>query len=101
MTANSDFIPDSEHHGVMHVDPSELTEMEHHASLVTWQQIARMTDADLRYLRVDDDGRLDTDHARDLIGPDTPMVSVTPPNSKSERPSGTGIERTPTVSVAR
>ena len=53
-----------------------LTEMEHHASLVTWQQIGKRTGADVRFIRVDDDGRLDMDHARDLIDDDTAMANV-------------------------
>jgi len=57
-------------------DEVVLTEMEHHSSLVTWQQIARRTGAEVRYIRVREDGRLDMDHARELIGPDTAMVSV-------------------------
>jgi len=52
-----------------------LTEMEHHSSLVTWQQIARRTGAEVRYVRVDD-GHLDMDHATDLIDDDTAMVSA-------------------------
>ena len=58
-------------------DEVVLTEMEHHSSLVTWQQIAERTDADVRYIEIDDEGRLDMDHAHDVIGPDTEMVSVT------------------------
>ncbi|MEM4780152.1 MAG: cysteine desulfurase [Halalkalicoccus sp.] len=57
-------------------DEVVLTEMEHHASLVTWQQIAKKTGATVRYIRVTDEGKLDMDHARELIGPDTRMVSV-------------------------
>ncbi|WP_276273116.1 aminotransferase class V-fold PLP-dependent enzyme [Haloarcula litorea] len=57
-------------------DEVVLTEMEHHASLVTWQQIAKRTGATCRYIRVQDDGTLDMDHARELVGPDTEMVSV-------------------------
>ncbi len=38
-------------------DSVVMTEMEHHASLVTWQQIAKKTGAEVRYIRVDDDGR--------------------------------------------
>ena len=53
-----------------------LTEMEHHASLVTWQQIAKKTGATCRYIRVDEDGTLDMDHAREIITDDTAMVSV-------------------------
>ncbi|EMA42803.1 aminotransferase class V-fold PLP-dependent enzyme [Halococcus saccharolyticus] len=58
-------------------DEVVLTEMEHHSSLVTWQQIAKRTGADVRYIGIDDAGRLDMDHAREVIGPDTEMVSVT------------------------
>ncbi|PSQ04493.1 cysteine desulfurase [Halobacteriales archaeon QS_6_71_20] len=53
-----------------------LTEMEHHASLVTWQQIGKRTGAEVRFVRVDEDGRLDMDHARELIDDDTAMASV-------------------------
>ncbi|AUG46293.1 cysteine desulfurase [Haloarcula taiwanensis] len=57
-------------------DEVVLTEMEHHASLVTWQQIAKKTGATCRYIRVEEDGTLDMDHARELITDDTAMVSV-------------------------
>src|SRR6056297_871624 len=42
-----------------------LSEMEHHASLVTWQQIGKRTGADVRFIDVTDEGRLDMDHARE------------------------------------
>ncbi|WP_254766381.1 cysteine desulfurase [Salinilacihabitans rarus] len=57
-------------------DEVVLTEMEHHASLVTWQQIARRTGADVKYVRITEDGRLDVDHARECITDDTAMVSA-------------------------
>ncbi|ELY79236.1 aminotransferase class V-fold PLP-dependent enzyme [Natrinema pallidum] len=57
-------------------DEIVLTEMEHHASLVTWQQIGKRTGADVKYIRIDDDGRLDMDHAADIITDDTAMVSA-------------------------
>jgi cysteine desulfurase/selenocysteine lyase len=53
-----------------------MTEMEHHAALVTWQQIAKKTGAEVKYIRVDDEGYLDMDHARELVTDDTEMVSV-------------------------
>ena len=53
-----------------------MTEMEHHASLVTWQQTCKKTGAEARYVRVDDEGRLDMEHARELIDDDTAMVSA-------------------------
>jgi cysteine desulfurase/selenocysteine lyase len=57
-------------------DKVVLTQMEHHASLVTWQQIAKRTGADVEYLRVTEDGYLDMDHAREAIDDATEMLSV-------------------------
>jgi cysteine desulfurase/selenocysteine lyase len=57
-------------------DEIVTTQMEHHSSLVTWQQIGKRTGADVKYVRVTDDGRLDMDHARELITDDTRLVSV-------------------------
>ena len=57
-------------------DEVVLTEMEHHASLVTWQQICERTGAEDKYIQIDEDGRLDMDHARELITDDTQMVST-------------------------
>ncbi|MFZ0833369.1 MAG: cysteine desulfurase [Mycobacterium sp.] len=37
------------------------TELEHHANLVPWQELARRTGATLRWYRVTDDGRIDLD----------------------------------------
>src|SRR6056297_2111264 len=65
--------------GLEELEPGDtvvLTEMEHHASLVTWQQIAKKTGASVEYIRVDDDGRLDMDHAAELIDEDTQMVGA-------------------------
>jgi cysteine desulfurase/selenocysteine lyase len=57
-------------------DEVVLTEMEHHASLVTWQQIAKRTGADCKYIPITDQGRLDMDAAREMITDDTRMVSA-------------------------
>ena len=40
-------------------DEIVVTEMEHHANLVPWQELCRRTGATLRWFRVTDDGRLD------------------------------------------
>ncbi len=40
------------------------TEMEHHANLVPWQQLAAGTGATLEFVRLTDDGRLDLDDLR-------------------------------------
>ena len=57
-------------------DEVVTTEMEHHASLVTWQQIAKRTGATCKYIPITEEGRLDMDAARELITDDTQMVSV-------------------------
>ncbi len=48
--------------GGANLGPGDLvlsTEMEHHANLVPWQQVARGTGAGLEYVAITDDGRLD------------------------------------------
>jgi cysteine desulfurase/selenocysteine lyase len=57
-------------------DEVVLTEMEHHSSLVTWQQIAKRTGADCKYIPITDEGRLDMDAAREMITDDTQLVSA-------------------------
>ena len=57
-------------------DAVVLTEMEHHASLVTWQQIAKKTGAELRYVQVAEDGTLDMEHATEVIDDDVAIASV-------------------------
>ncbi len=62
------------------VDPGDeilVTEMEHHANLVPWQQLCERTGATLRWFKVTPDGRLDTDAADDLITERTKIVAVT------------------------
>jgi len=57
-------------------DSVVTTQMEHHASLVTWQQICKRTGAEIRFIEIDDEGRLDMDHAAELIDNSTEMVSL-------------------------
>jgi len=57
-------------------DSVVTTQMEHHASLVTWQQICKRTGAEIRFIEVDEEGRLDMDHAAELIDDSTKMVSL-------------------------
>ncbi len=42
-------------------DTIVVTELEHHANLVPWQELARRTGATLRWYSVTDDGRIDLD----------------------------------------
>lgn len=57
-------------------DTVVLTEMEHHSSLVPWQQIAKRTGANVEYIRVTTDGELDMAHAADVIDDSTAFVSA-------------------------
>jgi cysteine desulfurase / selenocysteine lyase len=57
-------------------DEIVITEMEHHSNIVPWQMLAARTGANLRYIRVDDSGRLDQASIRESIGPGTRLVSL-------------------------
>jgi len=54
-----------------------VTEMEHHANLVPWQQLCERTGAALRWFSVTPDGRLDLDHLDRMITGRTKIVAVT------------------------
>src|SRR5580658_3780062 len=54
-----------------------VTEMEHHANLVPWQQLTQRTGATLRWFGVTPEGRLDLSGAGELIGAATRIVAVT------------------------
>ena len=58
-------------------DEIVITEMEHHANLVPWQELARRTGATLRWIGVTDDGRLDLDDLDTVITARTKVVAFT------------------------
>jgi cysteine desulfurase / selenocysteine lyase len=58
-------------------DEIVVTEMEHHANLIPWQQLAMRTGATLRFIPVDDSGVLDLDEAARIIGPRTRVLAFT------------------------
>lgn len=58
-------------------DEIVTTEIEHHANLVPWQELAARTGAVLRIIPVHDDGTLDLDAAASIIGPRTRIVAFT------------------------
>lgn len=57
-------------------DKIVVTEMEHHANLVPWQQLAARSGARLDWFRLTDEGRLDLDDLDRLIDEDTKVVAV-------------------------
>lgn len=54
-----------------------VTEMEHHANLIPWQELCRRTGATLRFIPIHDDGTLDMDAAAALIGAKTKVLAFT------------------------
>jgi len=54
-----------------------VTELEHHANLVPWQQLCQRTGATLRWFGVTPDGRVDLSGADTLITDRTKLVAVT------------------------
>ncbi|MFS0852986.1 SufS family cysteine desulfurase [Microbacterium sp. 179-I 3D4 NHS] len=58
-------------------DEIVTTEMEHHANLIPWQELAARTGATLRVVPLDDEGALRLDEALRLIGDRTRIVAVT------------------------
>ncbi len=53
-----------------------VTEMEHHANLVPWQEVSAKTGAELRWFGLTDDGRLDMSAIDHLIDDRTRMVAI-------------------------
>ncbi|MEU1993909.1 cysteine desulfurase [Nocardia gamkensis] len=61
-----------------HVGPGDeivITELEHHANLVPWQELARRTGATLKWYGVTEDGRIDLDSLE--LSPATKVVAFT------------------------
>lgn len=56
-------------------DEIVVTELEHHANLIPWQQLAARTGATLRHLPVDDDGVLRMEEAAMIIGERTRVLA--------------------------
>ncbi|TPV56066.1 SufS family cysteine desulfurase [Aestuariibacter sp. GS-14] len=56
-------------------DEVVVTEMEHHANLVTWQQACIQSGATLRVAPIFDNGELDIETFQSYLGPNTRMVA--------------------------
>ena len=58
-------------------DTIVVTEMEHHANLIPWQQLAARTGAQLSWFEVAPDGRLDLSNINYVITENTKVVALT------------------------
>lgn len=54
-----------------------VSEMEHHANLIPWQQLAKRTGAELAWFSVTEEGRLDLSDIESVITPNTAIVAIT------------------------
>jgi len=58
-------------------DQIVVTEMEHHANLIPWQELAKRTGAELTWFSVDESGRLDLSDIDAVITTKTKIVALT------------------------
>ncbi|QPF73889.1 cysteine desulfurase [Roseateles sp. DAIF2] len=66
--------------GAKHIGAGDeiiVSQLEHHANIVPWQQLAADKGAKLRVILVDDSGQLRLDEYRKLLNPRTKLVAVT------------------------
>ncbi|GAA1951018.1 cysteine desulfurase [Brevibacterium antiquum] len=63
--------------GLGPADSIVVTEMEHHANLVPWQQLAQSTGAQLRWLPVTDAGELDLSDLESIVDETTKVFAFT------------------------
>ena len=68
--------PQSEVH-IKSGDHIVVTEMEHHANLIPWQQLAKRTGAILSWLSFTEDGRIDLSNIDEIITAKTKLVAIT------------------------
>jgi cysteine desulfurase/selenocysteine lyase len=62
---------------VKSTDRIVVTEMEHHANLIPWQQLTKRSGAELKWFEVTPDGRLDLSNLAEIITPNTKVVALT------------------------
>jgi cysteine desulfurase/selenocysteine lyase len=73
-------IGDSPAGNVFHLkagDEIVVSEMEHHANLIPWQQLAKRTGAVLKWFEITQDGRLDLSNIEGVITSRTKIVALT------------------------
>ncbi|WP_031469934.1 cysteine desulfurase [Sciscionella sediminilitoris] len=69
--------PEAERFALGPGDEIVVTEMEHHANLVPWQQLCQRTGATLRWFGVTEEGRLDLSNIDELVTERTKVLAFT------------------------
>lgn len=75
--STGDVTPEARQFAVGPGDEVLVTEMEHHANLVPWQELCRRTGATLKFIPIMDDGLLDMEAAAALFTSRTKVFSFT------------------------
>ncbi|WP_223591951.1 cysteine desulfurase [Neobacillus bataviensis] len=57
-------------------DEIVITYMEHHSNIIPWQQVARRTGSQLKYIPLQEDGTISLEDIRATVTPNTKIVSV-------------------------
>lgn len=66
--------------GDMVIEPGDeivVTEMEHHANIVPWQEVAKRNQAELKFIPMEPDGTLTMENVEATIGEKTKIVAIT------------------------
>lgn len=69
--------PDGSRFSLKPGDEIVVSEIEHHANLIPWQQLAQRTGALLKWFEVTPEGRLDLSSIDEVISPKTKIVAIT------------------------
>src|SRR5699024_6021616 len=66
-------------YGLTHVkegDEIVITEMDHHSNIIPWKQVAKRTEATLKYITLQPNGTIDLEYARQTITNKTKIVAI-------------------------
>ena len=75
-TESINFISYGLRHRVSKGDNVVISIAEHHANLIPWQRLCEHTGAELRFVRVDGDGKFDYKHFEELVDKQTKIIAI-------------------------
>ncbi len=58
-------------------DTIAISEMEHHANMLPWNMVAEKTGATIKWIKLTEEGAIDTEHAQSVIDNTTKLVALT------------------------
>jgi cysteine desulfurase/selenocysteine lyase len=94
--SNSSALGGPDRFRVLPGDEILITELEHHANLVPWQQLCERTGATLRWLGVTPDGRIDLSNLDAMVTGRTKLVAV----AHQSNVTGAVLDLAPVVAAA-